>query len=373
VRYAWLAEVATACGAARTLTAHHRDDQAETVLLRLDRGSGLAGLAGIATASGTLRRPLLTVSRAELAACLAGAGLIPCDDPSNRDLAQPRNRVRHRLLSHLASREDLPATELAAHLASLAAAASRARSELDRWLGDHLLAHATAAGASLAADRLARLPGELVPFALGLLQRLAGAPYPASQRARDELARQLAAASGGRRRVGGAAGGGWHWTLADGRLWLTAPRPRIPVPGFTYTFAVPGDLVPPTAAFRLRLSRQAPAAWMWRQDPGSPLRAALALPLGDGDRVEVRNRRAGDRLQPLGSGQSQSLRHLLINRRVPRETRDQLPLLVVNVPGAGERIAWVPGVTIDERFRLPPPSSNDPAAPLAWVAEVLAP
>jgi tRNA(Ile)-lysidine synthetase-like protein len=80
---------------------------------------------------------------------------------------------------------------------------------------------------------------------------------------------------------------------------------------------------------------------------GRPDRAGLALEIEEGQRVEVRNRRPGDRIRPLGAGGSRRLKEVLIDRRVPRDRRDRLPLLVV-----GGAIAWVPGVTIDERFRL---------------------
>ena len=91
---------------------------------------------------------------------------------------------------------------------------------------------------------------------------------------------------------------------------------------------------------------------------GSPRRAGLALPLTEGDRVVVRNRRPGDRIHPLGAGGSRRLKAVLIDRRIPRQERQRLPLLCV-----GGRIAWIPGVTIDHRFRL-----NGEAT--AWVAEI---
>ena len=93
---------------------------------------------------------------------------------------------------------------------------------------------------------------------------------------------------------------------------------------------------------------------------GAPDRAGLALPLSAGARVEVRNRRPGDRIRPLGAPGGRRLKEVLIDHRVPRERRDRLPLLVVD-----GRIAWVPGVTIDEAFRL---REGSPV----WLAEVVA-
>lgn len=76
----------------------------------------------------------------------------------------------------------------------------------------------------------------------------------------------------------------------------------------------------------------------------------------------VRTRQPGDRLRPLGAPGRRRLKEVLIDHGVPRRERDRLPLLVV-----GERIAWVPGVTIEDAFRLRP--SDEPASAV-WVAEL---
>ena len=97
------------------------------------------------------------------------------------------------------------------------------------------------------------------------------------------------------------------------------------------------------------------SAWMLE---GRPSRAALDLPLASGDDVTVRNRRPGDRIRPLGCRYSRRLKEVLIDRRVPRHERDRLPLLCLR-----GRIAWVPGVTVDDSFRLSPASRP-------WVARI---
>src|SRR5436305_6049469 len=82
-RYAFLEETRQRLGARWVATGHHRDDQAETVLLRLLFGSSLEGLAGVRPVHGAVVRPLLGASRAELAAAVAAAGLAAVDDPTN--------------------------------------------------------------------------------------------------------------------------------------------------------------------------------------------------------------------------------------------------------------------------------------------------
>ena len=122
LRYRLLAEWAAKGAALWLATAHHLDDQAETVLMRLARGSGLSGLAAVRASRPepplTVVRPLLGWRRQELAAIVAGAGLAAVDDPSNRSDAHDRTRFR----ALLADSALLPPMRLAAAAAHLAEA-----------------------------------------------------------------------------------------------------------------------------------------------------------------------------------------------------------------------------------------------------------
>ena len=126
-RYAALADWMERHGLAALATAHHADDQAETLLLRLNRASGVAGLAGVrarAVVPGTrlpLLRPLLDFRRAELGAVVAAAGIAAAQDPSNTDQRFDRARIRQALAA--ADWIDVPAlAESARHLAEADAA-----------------------------------------------------------------------------------------------------------------------------------------------------------------------------------------------------------------------------------------------------------
>jgi tRNA(Ile)-lysidine synthase len=119
-RYRLLAEAAVAVGADHVLTGHTRDDQAETVLIRMSRGSGIAGLGGMRrmsplpaakTAHLVLARPFLDLPKARLVATAAEAGLPFADDPSNRDPTFTRARIRASML--VLAREGLTAARLA--------------------------------------------------------------------------------------------------------------------------------------------------------------------------------------------------------------------------------------------------------------------
>jgi tRNA(Ile)-lysidine synthase len=135
VRYEVLEEVRERLGARWVATAHHLDDQAETVLLRLRFGTGLEGLAGIRPVHGRVIRPLLGVRREELRRYLEAAApeLVPVEDPTNDDLRPWRNRVRHLLLPVLAT-PAAAAPDLPERLARLAERARRGGAALDARL-----------------------------------------------------------------------------------------------------------------------------------------------------------------------------------------------------------------------------------------------
>lgn len=360
VRYRFLEEVRRAHGARWIATAHHRDDQAETLVLRMLQGSGLEGLSGILPRRGQVVRPLLDVPRSALHDYLRRLDprLEIVEDPSNRELSIPRNRVRRLLLPHLeADLGDLSGS-LAGRLARLADAARGARAAIERRLAGELGLTACPPGPEPAADRLSldalrALPEPLTPFALALLHRRAGAPHPAGRAARAELLRQLGDPRA--EEVGVDAGGGWRWQRREGELVLAQGPPRPRAEPFSYRLPTPGPRGAEGAleasvrieeiGTTLRLRREPVAPWMFR---GSRHRAALDLPADRLDSLAVRSRRPGDRLRPLGAPGERKLKDVLIDRRVPRRDRDRLPLLTV-----GGRIAWVPGVTVDESFRLP--------------------
>jgi len=129
LRYRLLADWACAENCRHVATAHHADDQAETILMRLARGSGLPGLAGIRVRrpiegeAGTtiLIRPCLNWRRAELAAIVAAAGVTAVDDPSNRAPRYDRSRIRNLLATPDAPGPDRLAAA-ASHLADCEAA-----------------------------------------------------------------------------------------------------------------------------------------------------------------------------------------------------------------------------------------------------------
>lgn len=127
LRYDLLHDHAEAIGARWIVTAHHADDQLETLIMRLNRRSGVRGLSGVRSVNGKLVRPLLTWSRSELEAIVATAGLEPVDDPSNVDDRFDRARLRKQLAA---------APWLDARAAAHSVAALREADEAVEWAVD---------------------------------------------------------------------------------------------------------------------------------------------------------------------------------------------------------------------------------------------
>jgi tRNA(Ile)-lysidine synthase len=207
-RYRLMADWCRREGVAWLVTAHHADDQAETLLLRLARGAGLGGLAGVRAKRDlggvTLLRPLLGSRRSELAAVVAAAGLTAADDPSNRDDRYDRTRVR----KLLASAGWLEADRLAASAAHLA----DAEAALDWAAGLAWRSRAVVgpSGVELDGDGLPReLQRRLLCRAIRCLQEAAALRGPDVDRLLDRLA-----AGGSGTLAGVKARGGPVWRLS---------------------------------------------------------------------------------------------------------------------------------------------------------------
>ncbi len=306
--------------------AHHRDDQAETVLLQLLRGTGLKGAAGMPQrralpGSGvSIVRPLLAVPRSALRDHALSRGLAWVEDESNASAAHDRNYLRHEVAPRLDAR-------------------------FDGWREALARFARHAAGAEGLLDALARIdgvpehPGEPLPLAAGadrarsanaLRAFLAvnGLPMPDGARL-AEMARQLYAAR------------------ADARV-------RIDHGG--------AQLVRHRAS--LHVLREAPAG-AWRVPWRGEARVALADGLGEVAFEPVTGagiaraaaargswhlapRAGGERLRLAAGGRTRTLKNLLRESGMPPWERERLPLLF-----AGERLAWVPGVGVAAEYACP--------------------
>jgi tRNA(Ile)-lysidine synthase len=330
-RYAALRRIARRSGARLIVTAHHADDQAETVLMRALRGSGPGGLAGMQPRAGLLR-PLLPFRRDELAQYLHQQGVEAWADPANSDPRHLRSWLRSEVMPTLEAR--LP--DLVANLGRTASQAGRNVAAWDALLGalPDLELVLGPSGVSVAAHALARYDSALAEALAAALARRAGCIAGPARAARLV---QLAAA--GRSGALAPLGDGWVGEMAFGRLAVR----QLP------SDAPPGAPIPADAAdvqwgrWRFRVARaDAPerqarigmTAWF----PAEPL--------------SVRASRPGDRIRPLGGPGRRLLVRCFQEARVPRLSRSHWPVLV-----AGESVVWVPGVCRAEA--LVPPAGSE--------------
>lgn len=305
-------------GAEWIVTGHQLDDQAETVLMRLLRGSGPAGLAGMSARDGRILRPLLSFRREELAQYVRMHQLDFWLDPANEDRRHDRVWLRRELLPLLAGR--WPAVR--SDLARAARDAGRWRVAWEQVVGllPGLDVQAEPRAISVAGGVLADYDSAVGAAVVRTLARRLGVVLSA---ARAE--RVLDLVRGGESGRWVPLGGQWRAANAFGRLRLErSPEPvgavvLLPEAGAVswgaWQFRVARDTTPP------HQERRGLSAWF-------PVAA-----------LTVRTPRAGDRMQPLGGPGHRSVARLLQEARVPRGRRSEWPVVEL----AGQPI-WLPGV-----------------------------
>jgi tRNA(Ile)-lysidine synthase len=201
VRYAALEEMAGRLGARFVVTAHTADDQAETVLHRILRGTGIRGLAGMSRVRRlgptTLLRPLLGVRRAELTAYLHDLGQPLRTDASNRDVRFTRNRIRAELLPLLATNYNRAIVDALLQLGRLAGESQALIDEIVERTVEQCVRFAAAGNVLLDTTSLAAQPPHLVREVLLCVWRRQGWPLAAMGYAQwNELAAMIASANG---------------------------------------------------------------------------------------------------------------------------------------------------------------------------------
>ena len=327
--------------ATRVATAHTADDQAETVLLRLLRGSGPRGLRGILPSrhtrveagdppalssrgvEGRILRPLLSTRRADLRSYLRDIGQLWREDASNSDLAFARNRVRAELLPLL----ERDYNSSLVHV--LASTAEIARAEEEFWDAElaRLAPEVLTPTGRLRVRELLRQPLAVQRR----LIRLAGGPVgfdPVEQVL--DFARR-----GGRAERTLALPSGLAARFAAAELWFEAASgaPNQPE-GYEYRLPVPGHVVIRELQCRITASVQSAQTVAQGYNPQQFLDPASLAP-----ELCIRNWRAGDRFRPLHSKAPRKLKELL--QKVPASQRQVWPVAV-----SGDEIVWVRGLAV---------------------------
>jgi tRNA(Ile)-lysidine synthase len=330
---------------------HTRDDQAETVLLRLSRGAGPRGLAGMHPRNGFIIRPLLTCRREELRAWIAERSQTFIDDESNQDVSIPRNRVRAELLPLLATRFNPAIVDVLADEAEIAQETWRWMESLTSALDTRLVRRSsTPDGVALCEIDVVGLQEAPLALRRALLWRLmsevaqrrpiAFGHVSAVLRLMDEGSEAAIDIPGQRvQRIGPSL-------VLTGRAAGEVGR-RPPDPGatvFHFPLSIPGEVSFPAAGWVVSATSQESAA---AGNVASSHVARVRFDLCRGS-LAVRNRRSGDRFRPVGMDGQKKLQDYFVDRKVARADRDRVPLVVDQT----DRIVWVAGYGIDEAFRV---------------------
>ena len=341
LRYDFLRRAAAGAGATKIATGHTMTDQAETVLMRLMRGTGLSGLAGIAPVVAAepcpVVRPLLGIAGPDLRAWLAAEGIPYREDPSNLDRRFLRNRIRAELLPELGRRYE---PRIVAHLARLAGIAREEDELLSAFVGE------LADEFIIRKGREASLDLKTLPLFLPALARRVVREYL------RELQGDLRDISS--EDVGSllSLGEGKELPLRKGLVlrreggWVGLRKDRTPPKAYEILWDGRGEVVIAAAGMAFRGTRREAAAGRssFKNDDrtGACLDAArLEFPL------VIRNRRPGDLYRPLGAPGRKKLKEILRAKGVPVAGRDRLPVFL----SRGE-IVWSPGLPVGEKYKV---------------------
>ena len=352
-RYAFFVRAAHRAGADSIVTAHTADDQAETLLLKLARGTGMRGLGGIAPVSCfegvCVVRPLLGITRERIESYLGQHHQAWREDHTNRDTRFLRNRVRHEILPLLKRRLNPRVRE------SLVRTAEIIRTEneviellVHRWWARH------GKGQWLACRPFQRLPLALRRRVLHRWLLEAGVPAEVVD---FELIERLVALADGR---AGSVG----LDLPDHRCvvreydTLRITRDATQHTGhYSKPVKIPGVTRVPRAGLRVEVLIQPGLLKPRPAGPGClPAVASLGRVVRRG--LVIRSWRAGDRIHPLGFKGSKKIQDILTDAKVPRAERAGIPVVTY-----GDEIVWLPGYRVAQGWEI-----TDACAPALYIS-----
>ena len=332
LRYDSLELLRVQCGADWILTAHHADDQAETLLMRFARGTGPDGLCGIRPVRGRIVRPLLFARRGDLERYASDNSLLWCEDSSNESDNYARNAVRRHVFPVIV-RYANPAFSAAMRdtAALFSSMAEFHEQEARRLLGE--CAELSARGVLLAVQPIRRY----LDYQQLLVIRSAVRLFRAENATYDET-RAVQKLLG--RRPGSTA-------LLKGACIAMRERDHLVIASTPLEtlrpmmVALGMRVVLPSGTFQSE--ECARPETVWNGDPRSEV-----ADLGKtGTRWLLRPWHTGDSFQPVNSGFRKNVSELFTEMRIPRSARSRIPILEAN--GV---IVWICGVRLDDRFKV---------------------
>jgi len=325
VRIARLHAIRERAGARWIATAHQKNDQAETVLMRLMTGGGIAALRGIhAMRRDGIVRPMLGVRRSDIERFLAERDIAARFDRSNADPRFLRNRVRALLANFDESVVD--------NFAAIAEQAVQQWQVLERVIDD--ADRSTTTSDETRFESLPEEPWLRQAILHRHIRRLDPAARDVSAKDLERLANELDAI----RRASVTK----HLEIVRKNDALILRKTPQPVEEFELELTPTTPVFIPQINTTVTVQRSTQDSGLRTQDSQS-----IELPTGDEPRFIVRNRRDGDRFQPLGFPSEKKLKDVLIDRKIDAGSRDRIPLILRN-----GIIVWIAGIAVSERFRV---------------------
>ena len=348
-RYEALIKMAQEVGAGVVLTAHHADDDMETVLFRMVRGTGPRGLAGIPesrplTNGISVLRPLIRTSQSAIAELLTASGLSVFEDPTNKDLRYARNQLRHELIPDL---REVLGNRLDLSLMELAKTARAANDILEEEALRILERNASYPTNWRCEFNLAPPPDEDQPFLEEAICQIHARLHPKGRRPSFDFQRRIFDLW--KQPAGKRVHGPSELLVERTRSGILVICPQLAgsPPANPVELPESSDLPFGTTEWQMhRTQHSSPPVGLKPTETGprrALIRAAFAA-----EPWRLRRRQAGDRFWPLGAAGPVDLRRFLQARHLPRYDRDRLPILV----DGNDEILWVPGIEIAAPHRI---------------------
>lgn len=332
LRYSWFEDLRVEQGFSHILTAHHADDVAETMLINLSRGTGIAGLHGIPERQGYLLRPLLFARRADILAFAKEFQIKWREDNSNAGLDYLRNAIRHQVLSNLELFVPGAGMRIAETARRVAEAEKLYRRALDKELRPLLQARGRDWYVPV---NLLKKKSNKSLLAFEIFNRFGFAPGQI-----PEILDLLESGSG--RHV---AGGDYQVLRNRDFLIITDKNPQSA--DLIQIEELPASIQTATGTFEF--------SWI---GPVAKVSTDPNIAMFDARNIEfpltLRGRTEGDYFYPLNmGGKKKKLKRFLIDERVPQHQKEQIRILE-----SGKRILWICGMRIDDRFKVRPDSTK---------------
>ncbi len=325
LRYDWFRSIVSREGFDAVAIAHNLNDNVETFIINMLRGTGISGLTGMSQHRADIIRPLLFASRDEIAAFAAENGICFREDSSNAQIKYTRNRIRHKIIPEMERVNPgviNAITDTMSHLAST--------SEIvEAYIGGlkETLFRQTEEGFEAETNSLSAL-NPLAPHIYELFRE-----FGISPKQTDDVISLMSA------QTGKYIYTSTHRILSDrGRIMITEKDEEGPA---DYLFSSLDEMRMSGLFADLRIT----------EPDGEPLPASPLTACIDFDRlafpVMVRNWEPGDRFMPLGMKQMKKISDFLIDLKIPVTVKEKVLLML-----SGDEVVWVMGYRIDDRFRV---------------------